>query len=354
MKQENSSVFNKFRRSLRTILIPVTQYQKAITSVFALICISTLGLVFIEDYSLIDGLYMTVITISTVGYTEINELSMYGRMFMMGVIMISTVTLAYAVSLISKGLIRDIFKSDIQRKRKKIKKMRDHTIVIGCGRTGMQAVDKLISYKREVVVIEKDQEVVEEFNKQFPHVVVVIGEATEEAVLMEAGINHAQSMLCTLPSDANNLFTLLTAKEINPRLSIITRSTSERSNKKLRFAGADRIIMPDKLGGDLMASLSVMPSVVEFLNQLQVDYSSAANLRELSMNELPEGMIGKTLGQLDIRKQTGCSVIGVKAVNGEYVVNPGIDEVLYSGVKIIVLGNPQQIEALTQCYHLHE
>lgn len=350
-----SSVLKNIPSELST-LVPESQYYRAMLALVTLIFSSTFGLMWVEGYTFLEGLYMTIITISTVGYGEVNELSQHGRTLMMCVIMVSMVTLAYTVSLISKSLVDSLFQADIQRKknRKKIRKMTGHTIVIGCGRTGREAVQRLVSYDRQVVVVEKDEDALHDFNKSMPHIITIKGDATDESILMEANIDHASSMLCTLPSDANNLFTVLTAKELNPRLSIITRSSSERSNKKLRFAGADRIIMPDKLGGDLMASLSVMPSVVEFINQLQMDYSKSANLRELTMKELPKEMVGKTLGQLNIRRETGCNIIGIKAANGDYIVNPGIDEVLYSGVKIIVLGNPQQIEMLTKQYNLDE
>ena len=224
-----------------------------------------LGFKFLFDYLWIDAVYMTVITITTVGFGELHPMSASEKIFTSFLILSSIFIVGYAISVISEYILS---KSNIgnlrQRKvQQRIDKLHNHVIICGFGRNGMQAVQKLEAYNKDYVVVEKNEEVVERFSDE-DHLFVT-GNANEDEVLIKAGIERAATLISALPSDADNLFVVLSARQINKDLKIISRATEETSYKKLKLAGADNVIMPDKIGGDHMASLVVVPDLVEFL-----------------------------------------------------------------------------------------
>lgn len=168
--------------------------------------------------------------------------------------------------------------------------------------------------------------------------------------LITAGIKRAQNLITALPSDADNLYVVLTARQLNATIRIISRASNETSYQKLKIAGADNVIMPDKLGGEHMASLVVTPDVIEFVDRLTIELETTANLEEIAVNDLPEKYLNKTILDLDLRKQTGCTVIGFKTSNSDYIINPESDIKLEKGASLIVLGRPEQIVKLRQLF----
>ena len=165
-----------------------------------------------------------------------------------------------------------------------------------------------------------------------------------------AGIAKAANLITALPSDADNLFVVLTAKQLNKNCKVISRASSETSYDKLKIAGADNVIMPDMLGGDHMASLVVTPDVLEFVGRLTIEGEKTANLEEISVNDLPSKYLQKTILDLDLRKQTGCTVIGFKAPDGNYIINPEASLQLEKDSNLIVLGRPEQIAKLRELF----
>ena len=241
------------------------RFKKLHIAFFILILIVVvLGFYFIEDYSLGDSLYMTIITDSTVRFQEVKPLSVSGRNFTMFLIVLSLGTFAYAISTIFLYLIDGEFKKHLLelRKVKKIQKLENHVIICGYGRNGKQIVQELNESGQDYVLIEKDPEVINEAIAENCNNYLE-GEATEDAVLIEAGMGRAKALITTLPEDADNAFLVLTAREMNRKLFIISRASKDSSDKKIKMAGADNVVMPDKVGGTHMASL-----VVEFLNHL--------------------------------------------------------------------------------------
>lgn len=168
--------------------------------------------------------------------------------------------------------------------------------------------------------------------------------------LLKAGIKKAKNLITALPSDADNLFVVLSARQLNKDCKIISRASKESSYSKLKIAGADNVIMPDKLGGDHMASLVVTPDVIEFVDRLTIEGETTANLEEIDVDELPKKYLGKTILDLDLRKKTGCTVIGLRNPDKDYIINPEADSKLIAGSHLIVLGRPEQIIKLRQLF----
>ncbi len=185
--------------------------------------------------------------------------------------------------------------------------MNDHVIVCGYGRNRQQAVHKLLAYKKPFVVIEKDKEIVEKYYSEM--VLFVHGNANEDEVLKKAGIEKASTLISALPNDADNLIVVLSARQLNKKLKIISRATEETTLKKLKLAGADNVIMPDRIGGDHMASLVVTPDLIEFLDNLSVSGDDdSINVEQVPFSKVcPEGK-EMAIIDLDLRKDTGCSI----------------------------------------------
>lgn len=323
--------------------------KKLYTAFLLLIIVLAIGVVgymSISGDSFIDALYMTVITISTVGFGLVHPLSQEGKIFTIFLIFLSVILYGYIIKVITENIANGNFFKELKQNKmqKKIDSLNKHTVVCGYGRNGKQALAKLKRYNQESVIIERDIEQVKLLEDE--GAMVVVGEATDDTILEKSGLKNAKNLIVALPSDADNLFIVLSARQMNKNLTIISRASDESTKKKLKIAGANNVIMPDKLGGDHMAALVVTPDVIEFIDMLSLDGECTANLQEIVVNHLPEAYISKSIRDLDLRKRTGCSVIGFKTPSNEYIVNPEADTKLEKGSKLIVLGRPEQIEEL--------
>jgi voltage-gated potassium channel len=227
--------------------------------------------------------------------------------------------------------------------------MHDHIIVCGFGRNGKQAAQKLLAYNRPFVIIEKNEEVIDRFSDE--NTLFILGNAIEDEILLKAGIERASTLICATPNDADNLFVVLSARQMNKNLKIISRASEETSYKKMKLAGADNVIMPDKIGGDHMASLVVVPDLVEFLDNLTVSgQEDSINVEQIPFEKMCPNGKEQAIQDLDVRKKTGCSIIGYRSPNGEYIVNPEASLVLQKKSKLILIGRPNQIEKLKKEY----
>lgn len=326
------------------------KFHRALIFIASLIIMGVLGYMVIGEYSFLDALYMTVITITTVGFGEVNPIGVDGKIFTIIFILTSITVFGYTLSVFTEYLASGQLFERIKHKRveKKIGTMTGHTIVCGYGRNGNKAINKLLSYNQEVVVVEKDKDLIAEMDLN--KILNVEGDATLDEVLLKAGIDKARNLITALPSDADNLFVVLTASQLNKKIRIISRASSETSYQKLKIAGAHNVIMPDKLGGEHMASLVVTPDVIEFVDRLTVELETTANLEEISVNDLPDKYLHKTILDLDLRKKTGCTVIGYKTANRDYIINPEASMKLVEDAHLIVLGRPEQITKLRQLF----
>ncbi len=311
-----------------------------------LITIGVIGYISIGDYSFVEALYMTVITISTVGFGEVHPSNDFEKLFTIFLILTSIGIFAYIVSVLTEYIANGKFLDELKLKKMhtKIQNLKNHTIVCGYGRNGKQAVKKLNNYQKTCVIIEDDDDVIKEIEKA--GLLYVKGNATDDIVLENTNIKNASYLITTLPSDADNLFVILSARQYNQKATLISRASNETSDRKLRIAGADNVIMPDKLGGDHMASLVVSPDIIEFVDKLSLNGDCDTNLEEVIVANLPKEFINKTLRDLDLRRKTGCSVIGMKTSNNEYIINPESDLKLHPNAKLIVLGKEEEIKKL--------
>ncbi|MAO08169.1 MAG: potassium channel protein [Alteromonas sp.] len=315
--------------------------------------VGILGFRFLYSYSWIDAVYMTVITITTVGFGELHPMSGSEKIFTSLLILSSIFIVAYAIKTITEYILSKSNIGNIRHKKvqEKINKLQGHVIVCGFGRNGKQAVHKLEAYNKDYVVVELDDDIVERFYDE-DHLFVQ-GNANEDETLIKAGIERASTLICALPSDADNLFVVLSARQINKNLKIISRAAEETSYQKLKLAGADNVIMPDKIGGDHMASLVVVPDLVEFLDNLSVSgEQDSMNVEQIPFEKICPSGKEQAIYDLDLRKKTGCSIIGYKTPEGEYIVNPEPNTLLKKDSKLIVIGRPNQIDQLKETYHV--
>ncbi|MCF6213200.1 MAG: potassium channel protein [Flavobacteriaceae bacterium] len=309
-----------------------------------------MGFKIISNDSFIDALYMTVITISTVGFGELHPFNDTEKLFTIFLILTSIGVFGYVISVVSEFIANNRFSEELKLKKveKQIQKLKGHTIVCGYGRNGRQAVAKLKKYKKACVVIENNEDLLQEL--QLIKTPYIIGDATNDEILKKAGVEKANSLITVLSSDADNLYIVLSARQFQKDLIIISRASDESSSKKLKIAGADRVIIPNKLGGEHMASLVVTPDLVEFIDNLSIEGHSTTNLEEILVEDLPKEYINCSITQLDLRKKTGCTVIGFKKADGCFVINPDANMQLQPKSKLIVLGQPDQILKLRQIF----
>ncbi|TBN05641.1 potassium channel protein [Hyunsoonleella flava] len=326
-------------------------YTALILLVFIML-IGVFGYRFISDYSWVDALYMTVITMTTVGFGEVMPLDDQSKIFTIFLILASVIIVGYALSIITEYILskNDVEELKHKKMQKKIDAFNDHVVICGYGRNGKQAARKLQAHNKSFVVIEKDKEVEERLKHD--GVPYVIGNANEDETLLLAGVDRASSFITALPSDADNLFVVLSARQLNSKINIISRASQESSYQKLKFAGANNVILPDKIGGDHMASLVVVPGLMEFIDNLGIVGASNINIEEVAVEKLFNSERARTIKDLDVRRKTGVTVIGYKDEKGEYSVNPDPDRNLAPNSKIIVLGRPEQIEDLNSKYDI--
>jgi len=318
---------------------------------FLIILVGTIGFVFIAEYGWINALYMTVITISTVGFKEVEPLDADAKIFTILLIITSITIFGYIVSVITDYIANNKFIEELKFKQvqKKIQKLDNHTIVCGFGRNGKQAMARLKSYDKGCVIVESDHELIEEIEDD-GSMLYIRGDATSDEALLAAGIERANSLITTLPSDADNLYVVLSARQLNSECTIVSRASIDTSYKKLKIAGADNVIMPDKIGGAHMASLVVTPDIIEFIDRLSIEGESSSNIEELVIENLPPEYTNKSIFDLDLRKRTGCTVIGFKTPGREYIINPDASTKLVPKSKLIVIGNPEEIQKLNKLF----
>lgn len=331
---------------------PLSKIQTSIALFLTVVSIGVLGYMYLLKSGFINALYMTVITMTTVGFGEVQPLSSNGRLFTVLLILISVSIYGYTASALTEYFASENFLERLKYKkvRKEIEKLSNHTIVCGYGRNGQQAVKKLFDFNIPCVVIEKDESLIGvlEQNK----ILFVEGDATDDKILKSAKIEKASGLISTLRSDADNLYVVLSSKQLNPNLKVISRSSDDASCNKLRIAGANNTTIPDKIGGEHMAALLVTPDLVEFVDCLAFSKNEdTANLQEIAVNDLPEQYVNKTILDLDVRRKTGCSVIGFKTSEGKYVVNPNADTILTRNSFLIVLGKPNEIGELKTLFN---
>jgi len=299
----------------------------------------------IEKASFLDALFMTTISITTVGYGEVVPLSDSGKIFTIILLITSWGTFAFAVTRITQfvisGEINKYFK--IRRLMQNIAALKNHVIICGYGRNGHQAARILKAHGVPFLVIEKDEHLVQKIEAEGANILHLEGDGTDDEVLRQAGINRARALITTLPVDAQNVFIVLSARALNPAIQIISRASDAGSVSKMKKAGADNVIMPDNIGGTHMATLVSKPDVVEFIDFLSGEQGQSIHMESVSYEDLPDGIKDKTLREIMNWNKTGVNCIGIKDTDGKFIINPPEDTLINNGMKVIVLGTRPQI-----------
>lgn len=312
------------------------------------------GLVLIEHYSLIDAFYMAVITTSTVGFGEVEPLSEAGRLFMAVMIIVNLGVVAYALAAFSyyiiEGKIFELMERNYMQAR--VDNLKGHTIICGFGRYGREVARHLEEQGQSFVVIEEDLEKFGLPEFEGKEIFYVDGDATHDEVLQEAGIDRAIGLITSLNDDSDNLFIVLSAKELNPKLRIISSAHSKRSRSKLIRAGASNVILPEQIGGFYMATLISKPGAVEFFSYVTNELDSDIGFEEIRYDQLPAVLRGKNIQGMNLRENSGVNVIGHRKANGKYDVNPNPSATLTVGESFITVGSQPQILALRKYLNL--
>jgi voltage-gated potassium channel len=316
--------------------------------IFIILIIGIFGFIIIEDYTFLEAFYMCIITISTVGFQEIHPFSDAGRIFASILIISSIGIYFYGATALAKFIIEGEFRKFFKHfnVNKKIEKLENHVIICGYGRTGRQICLELHDDNIPFIVIESRENVIE-YIKEENNILFYDGDATEEETLLLAGIKKAKAIITTLPEDPDNVYVVLTARELNPDITIISRASIESSESKLKRAGADNVIMPEKIGGAHMAALVTKPYITEFIANLTGQGSDISlTFEELSLSNISDEYKHKSIRDLDIRNRTGANVIGLRMNDGTFKINPSPDTQIDANAKLILLGSQKQIQEM--------
>lgn len=297
------------------------------------------GYIILEGYTFIEALYMTIITLATVGFTEVHPLSDSGRIFTIFLIMSGLVIFAYFITQVSRYFLDGEFITYYKsyKMKKDIKVLHNHVIICGFGRNGREAARILLKNRMNVVVVEQEESKLYEFAHE-EHFHFIHADSTRDETLIDANISQASAIITTLPDDAQNVFVCLTAKELNPGIKIIARATHLSSVRKLKNAGASNVIMPDKIGGAHMAMMVHNPDIEEF-----IDIMATHSQDDFSIQEVMAGRV-INLGEADCWRKTGATVIGIKSTRNQYILNPALETTIYPGDGVIIMGSKEQIE----------
>lgn len=314
---------------------------------FIVLIVGVIGYRTIEGFSLLDSLYMVIITLATVGFKEVHPLTDMGKFFTISLIISSFGIFGYVITTLTRFVVDGGFKKYylLRKVDRKISHTQNHVIVVGYGRNGSQACRELTQHNQTFLVIEPKESVIERMRDDGIKLFLQ-GDATQDIVLERAGVAKAKALITTLPNDADNTFVVLTARHMNPGLTIISRASGNFSDIKLKRAGATNVIMPDKLGGIHMAKLVVQPDVVEFVDNILLQGGRKVRLEEIPGTDINACYLGGTIRDLQVRTSSGATIIGIKTPRGEYVYNPSPDIKITCDDKLFVLGNMDQIEKL--------
>lgn len=324
---------------------PVRHLKISLTILLLLVSAGTVGFVTIEHWYFLDALYMTVITLGTVGFKEVHDLSDTGKIFTMSLIVVGVSVLGYIVGSLAQIMFEGQIQRVIGRKKveKKIEALHNHYIICGFGRIGSLICKEFFSNKLPFVVVEKGPESIEKLDEEgYLH---MKGDATQDETLLKAGIKRAKGLISVVASDSENVYITLTARGLNPDLFILARSSENGSDIKLKRAGASKVISPYVIGGTRMAQSILRPNVVDF-----IEIATGSDHLDLQMEEIaiPAHSVfaGETLVSSGFRKETGVIIIGIKKSNGKMVFNPHSQAKIEIGDTLIVLGEPTSIARL--------
>ena len=324
---------------------PVRHLKISVIILLLLVSAGTAGYVFIEHWRLLDALYMTVITLGTVGFKEVHDLSDAGKVFTMALVVVGVSVLGYIVGSLAQIMFEGQIQRVIGRKKveKKIEALKEHYIICGFGRIGSLICKEFTAHRVPFVVVERSPEVIEQLDAEgYLH---FKGDATQDDTLLKAGIKRAKGLVSVVTSDSENVYITLTARGLNSDLFILARSSEDGSDIKLKRAGASKVISPYVIGGTRMAQSILRPNVIDF-----IEIATGSEHFDLQMEEvtIPSGspFAGETLVSSGFRKETGVIIVGIKKFHGKMVFNPDSQTMIDGGDTLIILGNPGSVGKL--------
>jgi voltage-gated potassium channel len=307
----------------------------------------TLGFVLIEHYPVFDAFYMTLTTVTTVGYGELHTLSRAGRVFNSFLILFGVFIILLAIGAMTQTVIELELNQFFGKRRVKsmIDKLQNHIILCGFGRVGRGAAEELRASQVPFVVVDKNEERVERAIKE--GMLAVLADASRDETLLETGILRARGLIATLASDADNLFVILTAKTLNPGLQLSARVAEESSEQKMRRVGADFVFAPYNSTGHRMAQAIVRPHVQQFLDFTTTSMGLDVAIEQMLV-EHKSPLAGRTLAEMQVRQETGVIVLAIRRAAGEMFFNPPGDARISGGDHLIAMGEPQALRRLEQ------
>jgi voltage-gated potassium channel len=315
--------------------------------IFITLIVGTVGFEVIEGYSWFDGFYMTLTTITTVGYQELRPLSRPGRIFNSFLIFFGVTAMFLAVGAMTQTIIELEFDDRYGKRRKKnmIDHLHDHFIVCGFGRVGRNASYEFQRANVPFLVIDRDEQRVAKATSA--GMLAIVADATQDDSLREAGVLRAKGLIAALPSDAENLFIILSAKTLKPGLTVVTRVSEEEAGEKLRRAGADTVFTPYTMAGRQLADALLRPLVVEFLDFTRSNIGPKVTMEQVCVSP-KSGFTGKTLGQLLELRKSGVIVLAIRKSRGETIFNPPAEFEISAGDFLIVMGERPILQELEE------
>ena len=330
---------SKIRKLVMSVLISVT-----------ILFFGTLGYMIIEDWPFLDAFYMTVITLTTVGFGEIHKLGHAGRIFTIVLIFVGVGVILYIITMVTQFVVEGRIREALGRRKleKEIQKLKDHYIICGYGRVGQTICDILSSKPLKLVVIDKDPGKVEELHKK--GLLYIEGEATDENILMAAGIERAKSLITALGADMDNVYVTLSARGINPNLFIMARSGDVGSGKKLLRAGANKVVSPYRIGARRMTQMILRPTVTDFLDLAMMERNINIQMEEIPVNSA-SNLIGIPLADSGIRRDLNLIIIAIKKSSGDMMFNPSSKTTIEAEDTVIAVGESDNLIKLEKILH---
>lgn len=324
---------------------PLRRIIPPLIVLIVIITLATLGYTLIEHWRLLDALYMVTITLATVGFREVHELSDTGRIMTMGLIIFGVGTGAYIVGQVVEMMVEGqiVGYRRVRNMEKRISELKGHYIICGFGRVGHQVAKEFDAEKIPYIVVDSKPETAAELGER--NIPYLVGDMAADEILESAGIKKAKGLIACADSDTSNVYVTLSAREMSPELYIVARASTIVTEAKMKKAGANRVISPYFIAGNRMASMALRPVAVDFLDTVMRSENVELELEEYAINDGSK-IVGKTLAELEIKHKTGAMILAVKHATGKFNLQPGAKTVVGHGDVMVALGTSQQLELL--------
>ena len=324
-----------------------TRLRISLLLLVGIILFGTFGYSIIEEMPLFDSFYMTLITISTVGFSEIAPLTQSGRLITVVIIVCGISLLTYSLGQIAQVFIEGELRKLLGRRKleKQIADLDNHYIICGFGRIGAVICKELTDDKIDFIIIEQEEKKIELIENA--HFLYLSGDATREETLLEAGLDRAKGLVTAVSSDADNVFITLTAKGLRPEIFVLSRAADLKNESKLLRAGASRVVCPYNMGGSRMAQILKRPTVVDFLDTTMMSGNLGLKLEEVMIRPTSD-LVGKTILESKLRQNFGVIIVAIKKIDGEMLFNPGPSALLGAGEVVVVIGKQHDLAQMTK------